>query len=52
MLYVENVDAAYETLKAKGVEITMEIEDLPWGKQAAFKDLYGNIHVLAEPPAN
>lgn len=38
-----------ERLRANGVEIIMEPEELPWGIQAAFTDLYGNIHSLNQP---
>ncbi len=37
-------------LKAKGVEFTTEPEAVPWGVQAVFTDLYGNTHVLVQPP--
>ena len=36
-------------LKSKGVVITLEPEDQPWGVQAVFEDLYGNSHVLLQP---
>ena len=36
-------------LKSKGVNITLEPEDQPWGVQAGFEDLYGNSHVLLQP---
>ena len=35
-------------LHRRGVKITQEPEDVPWGVQAIFEDLYGNIHVLVE----
>ena len=38
-----------DDLKNKGVRITLEAEDQPWGVQAVFEDLYGNSHVLLEP---
>lgn len=49
---VDNVDAAYETLKANGVEFTKSPVDQPWGIRAAyFRDPEGNIweisHLLA-----
>ena len=36
-------------LRSKGVKITLEPEEQPWGVQAVFEDLYGNSHVLLEP---
>ncbi len=36
-------------LKSKGVTITLEPEEQPWGVQAVFEDLYGNSHVLLQP---
>lgn len=37
-----------ETMRQKGVTITMEPNDAPWGTQAAFEDLYGNSFVLVQ----
>lgn len=36
-------------LKSKGVTITLEPEEQPWGVQAVFEDLYRNSHVLLQP---
>ncbi|MCA9904843.1 MAG: VOC family protein [Anaerolineae bacterium] len=45
---VENVDAAYETLKARGVEFTLPPTSQPWGIRAAyFRDPEGNIWEIA-----
>lgn len=38
-----------ENMREKGVKITMEPNDAPWGTQAAFEDLYGNSFVLVQP---
>jgi len=46
----DDVQALYDNLKAKGVTFTMEITSTPWGTQTAFKDLYGNIHLVSQPP--
>ncbi len=46
----DDVRGLAETLKGKGVEFTMEITEYPWGTQTAFKDLYGNIHVVSQAP--
>lgn len=41
--------ADIENMKQKGVKITMEVNDAPWGTQAAFEDLYGNSFLLVQP---
>jgi lactoylglutathione lyase len=47
---VENVDDAYEALKAKGVEFTMPPTDQYWGLRTAFfKDPEGNLWEIARP---
>ena len=47
---VDDVDAAYEALKAKGVEFTRPPTSQPWGIRAAyFKDPDGNIWEIAHP---
>jgi lactoylglutathione lyase len=47
---VDNVDAAYETLKAKGVEFTKGPMDQYWGLRTAyFRDPEGNIWEIAQP---
>jgi predicted enzyme related to lactoylglutathione lyase len=38
--------------KQKGVVVTSEPEEVMWGIQAVFQDLYGNTHVLVQPSAN
>jgi predicted enzyme related to lactoylglutathione lyase len=37
---------AYEVLHARGVKFVSPPQDLPWGVQAVFKDLYGNTFTL------
>ena len=32
-----------------GATIVLEPEDVPWGVQVVFEDLYGNSHVLLQP---
>jgi catechol 2,3-dioxygenase-like lactoylglutathione lyase family enzyme len=47
---VEDVDATYEELKAKGVRFIRAPTDMPWGhRNADFVDPDGNIWVLYEP---
>ncbi len=38
-----------DDLRRQGVKITLEPQEVPWGVQAVFEDLYGNSHVLVEP---
>ena len=35
-------------LASRDVEIAQGPEDVPWGVQTIFKDLYGNSHVMVE----
>jgi uncharacterized glyoxalase superfamily protein PhnB len=47
---VEDVDAAYEELLAKGVEFIRAPEDRPWGLRCAhFKDPEGNVWEIHTP---
>ncbi len=39
----------YATWSARGVHFTSPPEEVPWGVQAQFQDLYGNSFVLLEP---
>lgn len=49
MWFVENVDDIYEEYKAKGVEITGDLQDEPWGvREFAFKDINGYYIRVAE----
>jgi catechol 2,3-dioxygenase-like lactoylglutathione lyase family enzyme len=49
-LFFETDDcrAAYEELKAKGVEFTQEPIDVPYGIDAGFRDPFGNHHRLTQ----
>jgi catechol 2,3-dioxygenase-like lactoylglutathione lyase family enzyme len=48
-LFVDCVDEAYDQLKAKGVEFTVEPHDEPWGgRQAKFHDPDDNVLELTE----
>jgi lactoylglutathione lyase len=49
---VEDVDAAYETLKAKGVTFLRPPTDQPWGLRTAyFADPEGNLWEINQPIA-
>lgn len=38
-----------QELKSRGVTITSEPEEMPWGVSALFQDLYGNTFNIVEP---
>lgn len=47
---VEDVDAAYEQLRAKGAEFIRAPEDRPWGLRTAhFRDPEGNVWEIHAP---
>ena len=48
LFHCDDCPKQVEDLKSKGVKITLEPEEQPWGVQAVFEDLYGNSHVLLE----
>ena len=51
-LSVENVDQAYATWKARGVEMVTEPSDAPFGRTFAFKDADGRVlHAYGQPGA-
>ena len=39
-------------IQQRGVRITQGPEDVPWGVQAVFEDIYGNCHVIVELGVN
>lgn len=45
----DNIEEAYLSMKAKGVEFLGAPQEVPWGKEVMFKDLYGNLFDLVEP---
>jgi predicted enzyme related to lactoylglutathione lyase len=47
-LSTDDIKKTYADLQAKGVEFISEIEEMPWGMQATFADLYGNCFCLVE----
>lgn len=47
-LIVEDIDATYETLVARGVEFVDPVADQPWGARgASFKDPDGNFFFMS-----
>lgn len=51
MVSTSDIDALYTRLKDKGVQITHGINDMPWGRDLGFRDLYGNPIYAVEPKA-
>ena len=41
--------AEVEGLRQRGVNVVQGPDEVQWGIQAVFEDLYGNTHVLVEP---
>jgi uncharacterized glyoxalase superfamily protein PhnB len=49
VLTTDNADQTHADLKAKGVELMGEPENMPWGRQFYLKDLYGNLISILQP---
>lgn len=47
----QDVMGEYNRLRAQGVRFKGAPGLYPWGKQVAFEDLYGNVHLLSERPS-
>jgi predicted enzyme related to lactoylglutathione lyase len=45
----ENADQSHADLTAKGVQVLGEPENVPWGRQFALKDPYGNLISVLQP---
>ena len=50
-LHTDNFWRDYENLKAQGVEMTEAPRDEVYGTVVVFRDLYGNLWDLVQPPA-
>jgi hypothetical protein len=48
VLYTDDYHKEYESLRARGVELTRASQDQPWGVDTGFLDLYGNEYNLVE----
>lgn len=48
IIKTDNCRKDYESLKAKGVEFTGPVEEMPWGISAMMVDKYGYTHNLVE----
>lgn len=46
----DDMDGLHAKLKAHGVKLDTEIGQMPWGRDLAFRDLYGNAMYVVEPP--
>jgi predicted enzyme related to lactoylglutathione lyase len=44
----QNCRATYETLKHRGVTFSQPPTERPYGVEAVFQDLYGNLYALVE----
>ena len=52
-VYVDDVDAAVESMRGGGVPVLREAEDMPWGERIAFvADPDGNPVTLAAPASS
>ena len=49
-LHTDNFERDYEAYRAKGVEFIRPPADMPYGRVAVFRDLYGNLWDLVQPP--
>jgi catechol 2,3-dioxygenase-like lactoylglutathione lyase family enzyme len=49
VLETDDFDSTYQDMKSRGVEFAGEPENLPWGKEVVFRDLYGNLFDLLQP---
>lgn len=48
-LYTDDLARDHAAYVAAGVEFAREPQDMPYGKVAVFKDLYGNLWDLIQP---
>jgi len=48
-LYTDDFERDYAAYRAKGVEFVGPPQDMPYGRVAVFRDLYGNLWDLLQP---
>jgi predicted enzyme related to lactoylglutathione lyase len=48
VLVADDCRRTFEQYAARGVQFTEPPKEMPWGTQAAFKDLYGNAYALVQ----
>jgi catechol 2,3-dioxygenase-like lactoylglutathione lyase family enzyme/ketosteroid isomerase-like protein len=51
-LHTDNFDRDYDAYRAKGVEFIRPPADMPYGRVAVFRDRYGNLWDLVQPPVD
>lgn len=47
-LSVDNCDETYQLFRRHSVEVVLEPTDRPWGREAQFADLYGNVFGICQ----
>jgi predicted enzyme related to lactoylglutathione lyase len=50
ILGTDDIDGLYKRLQEHGSEIVREINQMPWGRDLTFRDLYGDSVYVVEPP--
>lgn len=50
-LYTDDFDRDYAAYRARRVEFVRPPQDMPYGRVAVFRDLYGNLWDLLQPRA-
>ena len=48
-MYTDDCERDYATYCVKGVEFVRPPQDMPYGRVAVFRDLYGNLWDLLQP---
>jgi uncharacterized glyoxalase superfamily protein PhnB len=48
-LYTDDFERDYAAYQSKGVEFVRPPQDMPYGRVAVFRDLYGNLWDLLQP---
>ncbi len=48
-LYTDDFERDYAAYRGKGVEFVRPPQDMPYGRVAVFRDLYGNLWDLLQP---
>jgi len=49
-LHTDDFDRDYDAYRAQGVEFIRPPADMPYGRVAVFRDRYGNLWDLVQPP--
>lgn len=49
VFYADDCRQTYETLRSRGVNFLSQPQEQPYGVEAIFEDLYGNVFSLLEP---